>query len=70
MENELKELSKYRMEQAKQCIKSAKALVEIEDYKGAANRAYYAVFLLVLGKNILRREFLMWNFLISSVWLL
>ncbi len=44
MENELKELSKYRMQQAKQCIKSAKALVEIEDYKGAANRAYYAVF--------------------------
>lgn len=44
MENDMKELSKYRMEQARQCITSAKALVEIEDYKGAANRSYYAVF--------------------------
>lgn len=44
MENERKELSKYRMEQARQCITSAKALVEISDYKGAANRSYYAVF--------------------------
>lgn len=38
------ELSRYRMEQARQCIISAKALVEINDYKGAANRSYYAVF--------------------------
>ncbi len=44
MENEKIELSKYRIEQARQCIKSAKALVEIDDYKGAANRSYYAVF--------------------------
>lgn len=38
------ELSKYRYEQAKQCIKSANVLVAAEDYKGAANRSYYAVF--------------------------
>lgn len=38
------ELSRYRMEQARQCTISAKALVEINDYKGAANRSYYAVF--------------------------
>lgn len=44
MEIERKEVSKYRMEQARQCITSAKALVEMEDYKGAANRSYYAVF--------------------------
>ncbi len=44
MENEKIELSKYRIEQARQCIKSAKALVEIDDSKGAANRSYYAVF--------------------------
>lgn len=44
MENERKELSKYRMGQARQCIRSAKVLIEIEDYKGAANRSYYAVF--------------------------
>ncbi len=44
MESENIELSKYRIEQARQCIKSAKALVEIDDYKGAANRSYYALF--------------------------
>ncbi len=44
MGNQTKKLSKYRMEQARQCITSAKALVEIDDYKGAANRSYYAVF--------------------------
>ncbi len=44
MENQTRELSKYRMDQARQCITSAKALVEIDDYKGAANRSYYAVF--------------------------
>jgi Uncharacterized conserved protein related to C-terminal domain of eukaryotic chaperone, SACSIN len=44
MGDEIKELSKYRMDQARQCIRSAKALVEIEDFKGAANRSYYAIF--------------------------
>lgn len=38
------ELSKYRYEQAKQCIKSANVLVAAEDYKGAVNRSYYAIF--------------------------
>lgn len=38
------DLSKHRMEQAIQCIKSAKALTAIEDYRGAANRSYYAIF--------------------------
>lgn len=44
MGNENRELSKYRIEQARQCIKSAKTLVDIDDYKGAANRSYYAIF--------------------------
>lgn len=44
MEHDVVELSKYRMQQARQCIKSAKTLMEINDYKGAANRSYYAVF--------------------------
>lgn len=44
MDNEDKVLSKYRLEQAKQCISSARLLMEAEDYKGAANRAYYAFF--------------------------
>lgn len=38
------DLAVYRLETARQCIISAKALIEISDYKGAANRSYYAVF--------------------------
>ena len=37
-------LSKRRMEQAKQCLVSADALLNINDLRGAVNRAYYAVF--------------------------
>ena len=44
MNNTLKDLSLYRLEQAKRCIRSAKVLAEDEDYKGAANRSYYAIF--------------------------
>lgn len=44
MNNPVIALSRHRLEQAKQCIKSAKVLVDIEDYKGAANRSYYAIF--------------------------
>lgn len=44
MNNEEKALSNYRIEQAKQCISSAKILLEAGDYKGAANRAYYVFF--------------------------
>lgn len=44
MDNAIKDLANYRMKQAEQCIKSAKVLLDIEDYKGAANRSYYAIF--------------------------
>lgn len=44
MDNEKKTLAEYRLEQANTCIKSAIVLVGAEDYKGAANRAYYAIF--------------------------
>lgn len=44
MNNSLVDLSKYRISQAEQCIKSAKLLAEHDDYKGAANRSYYAIF--------------------------
>ena len=44
MDNEKKSLAEYRLEQASICIKSASVLVDAEDYKGAANRAYYAIF--------------------------
>jgi len=39
-----KEMSTYRYEQASQCLQSAKALIDLNDYKGAANRSYYCVF--------------------------
>lgn len=38
------DLSKYRLETALQCIKSAKLLFNDGDYKGSANRSYYAIF--------------------------
>lgn len=44
MDKRLEDLSVYRLEQAGRCIKSAKILVEDNDYKGAANRSYYAIF--------------------------
>lgn len=44
MDKNATQLSKYRYGQAQQCIKSARVLVQIEDYKGAANRSYYAIF--------------------------
>lgn len=37
-------LSQRRLEQAKQCLVSAKTLLSINDLRGAVNRAYYAVF--------------------------
>jgi uncharacterized protein (UPF0332 family) len=44
MDEAMIQLSKYRIEQAAQCIKSAQLLTEINDYKGAANRSYYGIF--------------------------
>lgn len=41
---EIKALSKYRLEQAKENLEEAKALFNISKYKGANNRAYYAIF--------------------------
>jgi uncharacterized protein (UPF0332 family) len=44
MDDTMIQLSKYRLEQAAQCIKSAQLLLEANDYKGAANRSYYGIF--------------------------
>lgn len=44
MDKRLKDLSDYRLEQAERCIKSAKLLASDNDYKGAANRSYFAIF--------------------------
>ena len=38
------ELSNYRLEEAGNCIALAKKLVEMGEYKTAANRSYYAIF--------------------------
>lgn len=44
MDNVIWDLSQYRMEQARRCIRSAKILADDGDYKGSANRSYYAIF--------------------------
>lgn len=41
---ELKALSVRRLEQAAQCVESAKILLAADDMKGAANRSYYGIF--------------------------
>ena len=38
------ELSKLRLERAKQCLESAELLFKVNDYSGAVNRSYYAIF--------------------------
>ena len=40
----LRALSNIRLEHADECISAAKSLLESENYKSAANRAYYTVF--------------------------
>ena len=44
LHDELKDLSNLRLKSAKTLLKTAVALVEIGDYKSAANRSYYAIF--------------------------
>ena len=39
-----RDLVLYRLETARNDLKSARALFFIEDYKGANNRAYYSIF--------------------------
>ena len=40
----LKVLSDIRLEHADECISAAKSLLQSENYKSAANRAYYTIF--------------------------
>ena len=39
-----KDMSTHRYNQAVQCLQSAKFLLDLGDYKGAANRSYYGIF--------------------------
>ncbi|MDO5474396.1 MAG: HEPN domain-containing protein [Phascolarctobacterium sp.] len=38
------ELSKLRLERAKQCLESAELLLNVNDHGGSVNRSYYAIF--------------------------
>ena len=38
------DVSNYRYEKATQCLATSKAMIALNDYKGAANRSYYCVF--------------------------
>ncbi|MBQ2593495.1 MAG: HEPN domain-containing protein [Candidatus Riflebacteria bacterium] len=37
-------LAKIRLEHSEECLKAAETLLNNSDYKGAANRSYYAIF--------------------------
>jgi uncharacterized protein (UPF0332 family) len=39
-----RDLALYRLQTAKSDIKAAKTLLDVHEYKGANNRAYYAIF--------------------------
>ena len=41
---ERKSLAKYRMERARECLKSADNLLTMGDYLAVLNRSYYAIF--------------------------
>ena len=41
---DLKALSAVRFSHAEECLEDARHLLELESYKSAANRSYYAVF--------------------------
>lgn len=43
-QGQTKDLVLYRIETAKEDLKSAKALFDIPEYRGANNRAYYSIF--------------------------
>ncbi len=44
LDKELITLSKARLQHAKDCLKEAQILMDAQEYKGTANRAYYAAF--------------------------
>lgn len=44
MDERRKDLCYYRLEKAQMCLESAGILVQTQDYCGAANRSYYAIF--------------------------
>ena len=56
-----KDLCLYRIQTAKENLKSARILLASEEYKGANNRAYYAIFPVInavhaLDENAFKRH--------------
>lgn len=51
-----RELISYRLQQADESIKEAKTLVQASLYRGAVNRAYYAMFYAVLALVVLKQQ--------------
>ena len=41
---DLKNLSRIRFEKAEECLSAARDLIGTQNYRGAANRSYYAIF--------------------------
>ncbi len=52
--DDIKNLANYRLEQAKENLEEAEALMQINKFKGASNRAYYSIFHAI--KSILALE--------------
>ena len=50
------DLAVYRLERAKTDVKSAKILFDAPEYKGANNRAYYAVYHAITAVHALDRK--------------
>ena len=44
--NEIKDLATVRLQHAQEDLESSKLLLEKDQYKSAANRSYYAIFML------------------------
>lgn len=44
LEEQKRELAKYRLETAHTCVCDAQALFKTESYRSSANRSYYAIF--------------------------
>ena len=42
--DDIRALSEARFEHAEECLHAAESLLNEEDFRSAANRAYYAVF--------------------------
>ena len=68
MDNHKQELSKYRLDESERCLRSAKILLDSEDFKSATNRSYYCVFnairsiFALQGKDYQKHSAVMSNF--------